>query len=205
MKLFKTLLFISILISIVLFASCIEGTPPHPPPPIERTEIPSEIITSIRSVEHLSQWLWRNYNYAKDEDWSGYRDYPLTPAEFFMSRIRLTNGIFIDKRINIGDCEDYAGLTAYLLWKALGYDAYIAVIPEFSQPNISHMIAYGYKDGACVVVNAPWVTNRYKSIEAYMAKVYPDKKLTKQTPIEDYLTSLYLEVHHRYWNDELSN
>lgn len=199
LKLCKTPLFL--IIFFTLFIGCNLSTPLPTPTPIEieKTEIPSYILSTITNVAELKQWLWQNYNYTSDEIWSGYSDYPLTPAEFFMSEI-LINGVPVSKNTLIGDCEDYAALTAFLLWKALGYDAYVAIIPDFS-PNTNHMIAFGKgPNGELVVINSPWVSTKYSSIEKYMQSVYPDKQLINITPIDVYLDTLYLKGHHRYWN-----
>lgn len=118
MKLVKVLLFVFVFLFLVFFASCINGDVLIPDRPLtEKTEIPAEVFEAIRSVADLKAFLWQNYNYTRDEIWSGYRDYPLTPAEFFMSEI-LINGVPVSKNTLIGDCEDYAALTAFLLWKA---------------------------------------------------------------------------------------
>lgn len=207
MKSFKALLFVLVFLFLVLSASCTNTDVLVPDKPqVERTEIPGEVFEVIQSVTDLKSFLWRNYNYTKDEDWSGYRDYPLTPAEWYMSCIRDANSYnrIIEKRPYIGDCEDYAGLAAYFLWRALGYDAYVGVIPNFSEPNISHMICFGFGSlGDFVVVNAPWVSTRYKSIEEYMHNVYPDKRVVDIMPIETYLEDLYAKGHHRYWDEEI--
>lgn len=206
LKLCKLLLFL--LIFILIIAGCstpISPTPTVTPTIIERTEIPSELL-SFKTITEFKLWLWNNYNYLDDEYWSGYKDYPLTPAEWYMSCIRDANSYnrIIEKRPYIGDCEDYAGLAAYFLWRALGYDAYVGVIPNFSEPNISHMICFGFGSlGDFVVVNAPWVSTRYKSIEEYMHNVYPDKRVVDIMPIETYLEDLYAKGHHRYWDEEI--
>ncbi len=197
MKYFKIFLFI-----ITILAGCnIPAPVPLPTPtPIEKTEIPAYLFYSISNITELKQWLQNNYNYIKDEDWSGYKDYPLTPAEFFMSEI-LIYGVPVQRTPITGDCEDYASLTAYLLWKVLDYDAYIAIIPEFSEPNISHMISFGKgPNGKFVVVNSPWISTQYSSIDEYMQTAYPDKRLGNITPIETYLEKLYSQGHHRYCN-----
>lgn len=119
MKSFKILLFVFVFLILVLFASCINGDVLIPDrPSTERTEIPIEVFEAIQSVADLKSFLWRNYNYTEDENWSGYKEYPLTPAEWYMSRIRDVNSYnrVIEKRPYIGDCEEYgtqpAGTTA---------------------------------------------------------------------------------------------
>ena len=207
MKSFKVLLFVLVFLFLVLFASCINSDVLIPDElHVEKAEIPGEVFEAIQSVTDLTSFLWRNYNYTKDENWSGYRDYPLTPAEWYMSRIRDVNycNRIIEKRPYIGDCEDYAALAAYLLWRALGFEAYVAVIPDFTEPNIGHMICFGYGPRSeFVVVNAPWVSEKYKSIEEYMNKVYPGKRVVDIMPIEIYLEDLYAKGHHRYWDEEI--
>lgn len=207
MKSFKALLFVLVFLFLVLSASCTNTDVLVPDKPqVERIEIPGEVFEVIQSVTDLKSFLWRNYNYTKDEYWSGSKEYPLTPAEWYMSRIRDVNhhNRIIEKRPYIGDCEDYGCLAAYLLWRALGFEAYVAVIPDFTKQNISHMICFGYSStGEFVVVNAPWVSEKYKSIEEYMNKVYPGKRVVDIMPIEIYLEDLYAKGHHRYWDEEI--
>ena len=192
---------------LIFFTSCINSDVLIPDElHVEKAEIPGEVFEAIQSVTDLTSFLWRNYNYTKDENWSGYRDYPLTPAEWYMSRIRdaYSHDRIIDKPPYIGDCEDYGALAAYLLWRALAFEAYVAVIPDFSKPNVHHMICFGYgPSGEFVVVNAPWVSEKYKSIEEYMNKVYPGKRVVDIMPIEIYLEDLYAKGHHRYWDEEI--
>lgn len=119
MKSFKALLFVLVFLFLVLFASCTNTDVLIPDKPqVERTEIPGEVFEVIQSVTDLKAFLWRNYNYTKDENWSGGKEYQLTPAEWYMSRIRDVNycNRVIEKRPYIGDCEEYgtqpAGTTA---------------------------------------------------------------------------------------------
>lgn len=187
-----------------VFVGCVNETQPIPYPTISiRYEIPPEIIFSIRSVEELKFWLWQNYNYVKDDTWSGIKDYPLTPAEVIMSRIKTTKGTIVTKPPISGDCEDYASLTAFILWKAFNYDAYVAIIKNFG-PRTHHMIAYGYgPNGEFIVVNSPWVVTRFSSLEEYMKHAYPDKKIGMQKPIATYLEELYIKGHHKYWDEDI--
>jgi len=201
LKLCKTLLFL--IIFFTLFIGCNLSTPLPTPTPIEieKTEIPSYILSTITNVAELKQWLWQNYNYTSDEIWSGYSDYPLTPAEFFMSEI-LINGVPVSKNTLIGDCEDYAGLAAYLLWKCFDCQSYIAIITL--TPYLARAIAYGISpDGNCIVVNAPLVNIQYATINDYLSDYYSGKKISLLFKLENYLNSLYLQGHHQYWDEEI--
>lgn len=193
--------FLFSIILLILLSGCINSPVPIPTPPSTRSEIPTNVLYSIHSIKDLQQWIWDNYNYVKDEDWTGYRDYYLTPAEMFMSRIKIGNRI-VEKPVLIGDCEDYAGLAAYLLWKCFDCQSYIAIITL--TPYLAHAIAYGISpDGNCIVVNAPLVNIQYATINDYLSDYYPGKKISRLFKLENYLNSLYLQGHHQYWDEEI--
>lgn len=203
----KKLLLILLAFCFILFVfvGCVNETQPIPYPTISiRYEIPPEIIFSIRSVEELKFWLWQNYNYVKDDTWSGIKDYPLTPAEFFRDEIQLTNGAIVSKLPRSGDCEDYASLTAYLL-QQLGYKAYIVVIPDCYTKGIAHAISYGIKNNEFVAIDSPWVITKYSSFDEYMEKSHPNKTVSTHTTINVYLDYLYITGHHKYWDEEIND
>lgn len=198
-----TLIFYCLISFLVGCTNNLEPIPTVIPSPEIRYEIPIEVLR-INSIKELATWLWQNYHYAKDETWSGLKNYPLTPAEFFRSEIKLTNGTIVTKLPRTADCEDYAALTAYLL-QHLEYDAYVAIIPDYSQIGIAHMISYGVKDNECVVINSPFINNRYSSINEYMEKVHPDKTISIQMSIDNYLDYLYVTGHHKYWDEDIDD
>ena len=99
-----------------------------------------------------------------------------------------------------GDCNTVNPLNAYLLSK-IGYDAYLAIIPNFSG-DIAHMFSYGVKDGKCIVFNNFWLYTQFSSPEEWIRKVYPDKTIREKIPINKWLNDLYAKGHHRYWDEE---
>lgn len=174
---------------------------PTPTPEPQRTEVPQEILSIMTSPEAIVRWGKQNYNMSSDEAWSGHADYPLTPAEFFMRKIkcfRCYNHI-ITKPPYVGDCNTVNPLNAYFLSK-IGWDAYVAIIPNFSQ-DIAHMFCFALKDGKCIVINNIWLYTNFSTPEAWIASVYPGKTIRDKIPIQTWLDSLYSKGHHQYYDE----
>lgn len=191
-------------IGIIYLSGCTPKPEPEPTPEPERTEVPQEILALMTSPEAISQWGKRNFALNKDESWSGHKDYPQTPAEFFMSRMKCiycANHTIKDKPIYSGDCNSVNPLNAYFLSK-LGYESYIAIIDQFS-PSVDHAIAYGFKNEKMVLFNNANLYTNFSNPDDWLAWKYPGMKFQSKERIESWLNRLYSQGHHRYYDEDV--
>lgn len=194
------LIAVGLFLLILLTVGCIPSPEPKPTPEPERTEVPQEILALMTSPEAISQWGKRNFALNKDDTWSGHKDYPQTPAEFFMPTIKCVkciNHIIKDKPIYSGDCNTVNAINAYFLAK-LGYEAYVAIIDEFS-PGVDHMISYGYKANKMVLFNNANLYTNFNNPDDWLKWKYPNLKFQSKERIESWLDRLYAQGHHRYY------
>jgi hypothetical protein len=196
------LIAISLVLLIFYAIGCTPKPEPKPTPTPERNEVPPEILALMISPEAISQWGKKNFALNKDESWSGHKDYPQTPAEFYMNRMKCVhclNHIIKDKPVYSGDCNTVNPLNAYFLSK-LGYESYVGVIDKFS-PGVDHAIAYGFKEGKMVLFNNANLYTNFNSPDDWLTWKYPGLKFQGKERIESWLNRLYSQGHHKYFDE----
>lgn len=199
MKLFKLLLAIII---VAIIAGCSPIPPLPPPAPPEPTEIPIELL-SFPSLDWFASWLRNNYHWTSDKVTTdgNYSNYYFTPAEIVMPVVRLVNGEIVEKIPLQDDCDGWSTLTAFILWKNFGYEAYVVSV---SNGKVAHMLSYGYgPNGEFVMIDTPWIYTKYNSLEEFFDNRYVGYRIRSQREISEFLEELYSEGHHRYYTEEV--
>jgi hypothetical protein len=203
-KMMYLIVAIGLFLLILYAVGCVPKPVPIPTPTPERPEIPPDVLALMTSPETIAQWGRRNYALNSDISWSSHKDYPQTPAEFFMNRMKCVyclNHIIKDKPIYSGDCNTVNPLNAYFLSK-LGYESYVAIIDQFS-PGVDHAIAFGFKDGKMILFNNANLYTNFSNPDDWLAWKYPGLKFQSKERIESWLNRLYSQGHHRYYDEDV--
>ena len=187
-----------LVVLLVLFPSCVASKPEPPQPePSQQSYIPiPEWITTAKDIE---TWLIsEGVRYGWDDDVTGYIEYYFTPAELLMSIIPDVNlpGRWIKKKPWVGDCDDFAIFTAYVLEEKLGYQAWYI---EIQTMQMAHAISCAQDQGGLWHCFSLWVYyGPFSSIEDFLQRKFPGWRVRKRLRIGDFLGALFRQGHVQY-------
>jgi len=194
----RLLSILGLFVIFVLLASCQPG---HTIPSVPSPDIP--IPEWIQSPKDIETWLIsEGAKYGWDEDVTGYIEYYFTPAELLMSAIPDVNlpGRWIKKKPWVGDCDDFAIFTAYVMEEKLGYQAWYI---EIQMMQMAHAISCAQDQGGLWHCFSLWVYyGPFSSMEDFLQRKFPGWRVRKRMRIDDFLNILFSQGHVRVFQSD---
>jgi hypothetical protein len=181
---------ISILIIVLFLTGCVINRGPG-----VGNEYNIPIPEWVIDTDTLTKWMMDDLGATMKLDLTvtGYKDYPMTPAEFMMTEIPdLKSGGTMVKEPMAGDCEDWAAFIGYVTWAKFGWPTQFVVIAD-TKSDIAHALIVA-KDGEKEII-MDYVRQHYANLEEYMKYQWSNWVVCFRVNIQTYLETLYRKGH----------